>query len=221
MTIDPQRLPPIEQRALALAGLVQSALLVEHSAFGKNTPESGLSLLYQSVYITDPNDFKDIVPEMEALTPGIRFLQQMLQKQPDESEKRILSYVLNVIQLERKLCKRSDLLDTLGQALQQLQARYADPEDRLQPNAIADLAELYRDTVGQLQPRIEVRGDASHLQNPSEADKIRSLLLTGIRFSMLWRQLGGRRWHLVFSQRQILANLNQLYDRLCANQVRH
>lgn len=221
MTTDTQHLSPMEERVLALAALVQAALLVENSAFGKDTPDAALSVLYQSLYTTNPKDFSEIVPDLDALSLGITFLRNVLQKQPNDAENRTLGYVLNVIQLEKKLRKRTDLIDTIIQTFSELEAQYTDAEDRLQPNAIAELAELYRDTLGELRPRIEVKGEPTRLQKAPTAAKIRSLLLTAIRFAMLWRQLGGRRWHLVFGQRQILANLNQLYDRISANPMLH
>ena len=42
------------------------------------------------------------------------------------------------------------------------------------------------------------------LQNPRNAERIRALLLAGIRSATLWRQLGGNRWQLFFSRRKIL-----------------
>lgn len=221
MTIDIENLSSAEIRALALSALVQAALLVEKSAFGRETPDTALNVLYQSLYVTNPGDFTEIIPNLDDLTLGVTYLRKVFQSQPDNADNRTLGYVLNVIQLEKKLRKRPDLLGIITESISALDARYEMPEDRLQPNAIAELAELYRKTLGELRPRIEVKGEASHLQDAPTAAKIRSLLLTGIRFAMLWRQLGGRRWHLVFQQKQILANLNRLYDRLSANQLLH
>jgi high frequency lysogenization protein len=44
-----------------------------------------------------------------------------------------------------------------------------------------------------LSPRIMVNGDPAHLNNPENANRIRALLLAGIRAAMLWRQSGGGR----------------------------
>ena len=42
------------------------------------------------------------------------------------------------------------------------------------------------------------------------ADLIRALLLAGIRSAFLWRQLGGRRWKLLFRRRRLLALSREL-----------
>jgi CII-binding regulator of phage lambda lysogenization HflD len=61
------------------------------------------------------------------------------------------------------------------------------------------LAALYQDTISRLTMRIHVKGVPEHLRKQAVADKIRALLLAGIRSALLWHQLGGRRWHLFVS----------------------
>jgi high frequency lysogenization protein len=45
-----------------------------------------------------------------------------------------------------------------------------------------------------------VTGNPTYLQNTATADKVRALLLAGIRAAILWRQVGGQRWHLLFKR---------------------
>ncbi|MES3006467.1 MAG: DUF489 family protein [Pseudomonadota bacterium] len=73
------------------------------------------------------------------------------------------------------------------------------------------LAMLYQDTISKLTFRIHVKGNVEFLKDPKVADSIRALLLAGIRSSLLWHQLGGRRWHLIVYKKRI---------RDCATQVR-
>ncbi|HKM37225.1 MAG TPA: DUF489 family protein, partial [Thiopseudomonas sp.] len=40
------------------------------------------------------------------------------------------------------------------------------------------------------------------------AAKVRALLFAGIRSARLWRQLGGRRWHLLTKRGAMLHELN-------------
>jgi high frequency lysogenization protein len=74
----------------------------------------------------------------------------------------------------------------------------------LDPSLLASLAAIYSDTVSHLSPRIIVKGEPLHLKNPDNQNRIRSNLLAGIRAAMLWRQVGGRRWQILFGQRQLL-----------------
>jgi len=42
------------------------------------------------------------------------------------------------------------------------------------------------------------------------ANKIRTLLLAGIRAAVLWRQMGGNRWQLLFSRKDIINDAKML-----------
>ena len=75
---------------------------------------------------------------------------------------------------------------------------------KLHPNLLAHLADIYSQTVSQLQPRIMVKGEPNYLQNPDNQNRIRSLLLAGIRAAWLWRQVGGSRWRIVFGRNKLL-----------------
>jgi high frequency lysogenization protein len=48
------------------------------------------------------------------------------------------------------------------------------------------------------------------LQMEHVADRIRALLLAGVRLAWLWQQLGGRRWHLILRRRTVLVGLRAL-----------
>ena len=95
--------------------------------------------------------------------------------------------------------------------LQQLADGIRASKERLQhypllhPNILAGMAGLYTDTISTLQPRIMVQGEPLHLQNPENANRVRALLLAGIRSSMLWRQCGGHRFQVIFSRGRQLA----------------
>jgi high frequency lysogenization protein len=74
----------------------------------------------------------------------------------------------------------------------------------LHPNLLAYLADLYSRTVSQLKPRVMVQGDPRFLENPDNQNRIRALLLAGIRAAWLWRQVGGSRWKILFGKKQLL-----------------
>ncbi|MEE3191683.1 MAG: DUF489 family protein, partial [Pseudomonadota bacterium] len=97
--------------------------------------------------------------------------------------------------------KAPGMLDALGQGIQQA-SRQAEHFSNAHPNTIAALADLYKQTLSQLSFRIRVTGNPTYLQNAGTADKVRAILLSGIRAAILWRQVGGRRWQLLFSRRR-------------------
>ena len=71
------------------------------------------------------------------------------------------------------------------------------------PTVIAAVAQLYQDTVSTFSFRIQVTGEPRHLQNSDNANKVRALLLAGIRAAILWRQVGGKRWQLLLFRSRV------------------
>ena len=59
---------------------------------------------------------------------------------------------------------------------------------------------LYQDTISTLGPKIMVSGEQPHLSNERNANKVRALLLAGIRSAVLWKQCGGSRWQFLFGR---------------------
>jgi high frequency lysogenization protein len=54
-----------------------------------------------------------------------------------------------------------------------------------------------------------VRGDVNYLKNELIACKVRAALFAGIRSAVLWRQVGGKRWHLLFRRKHIAKAIAQ------------
>ena len=79
------------------------------------------------------------------------------------------------------------------------------------------LATLYQDTISRLAHRIQVEGQMDYLQNEYVANRVRSLLLAGIRSAVLWHQLGGRRWRLIFYRKRVQETAGSLRRRLLAS----
>lgn len=68
---------------------------------------------------------------------------------------------------------------------------------------------IYTDVVSQLHPKIMVRGSHGYLSQPSVANRIRAVLLAGIRAAFLWKQVGGSRWQLLFKRGSYLRAADQ------------
>ena len=117
--------------------------------------------------------------------------------------------------LERKLNRKPSMLQAIRDGIQEASVQ-AVHFSRTHPNVIARLADLYSNTISTLGPRIMVRGEPSLLHDPQNANRIRALLLSGIRAAVLWRQLGGNRIWLLFARKRILGTAAQLSASLIA-----
>ncbi len=80
----------------------------------------------------------------------------------------------------------------------------------LHPSIIANLAQAYVDTAGQINPRILVRGNAEAFKDTAHTNRIRASLFTGLQMAHLWRQLGGSSWNMIFSKRKLLQDIQDL-----------
>ena len=117
-------------------------------------------------------------------------------------------YVVAIMQIEGTLRRRPAMLDDIRQGIDAARAQMKffendTPADAVHPLLMEKLAQVYSQTISTLTPRIMVSGEHGHLANPAIAAKVRTALLAGIRSAVLWRQLGGRRWQLLFSRAKI------------------
>ncbi|MCV5888715.1 DUF489 family protein, partial [Escherichia coli] len=82
--------------------------------------------------------------------------------------------------------------------------RQSEHFELLDDQMISNLASIYLDVVSPIGPRIQVTGTPSVLQQTASQHKVRALLLSGIRSAVLWRQVGGKRRHLIFGRKKMV-----------------
>jgi high frequency lysogenization protein len=193
-------------RVIALAGVLQAADLVRDIArrgqARSDDVETGLASLIQ----IDAASSADIYGGIARLRTGLRLLEQQLE-QPRDME--LTRYVLALLGLERKLARRPELLDAIRAGIEDAIRNLPHfPVDH--SNTIARFADLYLNSLSTLSPRIMVSGDPAHLSHPENANRIRALLLAGIRAATLWRQSGGGRLTLLLRRNPLLRETRRL-----------
>lgn len=199
-----------EQQVTTLAAVVQVATLVEKLARTGDVPNSDTKMLLNAIFVQSPQRFEDVYHhEHQELDIGLNRLNIILGQSSVRISPDIARYTLSLLHLENKLRKQPDMLNALGSGIQNA-SRQAEHFGLLHENTIGSLADLYKDTLSKLSFRIQVTGNPTHLQNPHTANKVRTLLLAGIRAAILWRQCGGRRWHLLVKRKSYLNTLAQL-----------
>ncbi|KQQ59865.1 DNA repair protein [Pseudomonas sp. Leaf127] len=201
---------PIQEQLIALGGVFQAAILVDRLAKTGQVSEADLGCMLGSLLVLDPKDTLDVYGgNDQCLREGYRALASALERDPGTLQREPLRYALSMLGLERQLAKRDDMLGVIGKRLPQIQSQ-VEHFGIAHENVIAAAGALYQDTLSTLRQRIQVHGDMRNLQQPSNASRIRALLLAGIRSARLWRQVGGHRWQLVFSRRKLLKELYTL-----------
>lgn len=188
-------------RVLALAGLFQAVSLVRAIAHEGHCLEAPMAASIDSLFRFDAAHTAEVFGGIRGVVHGLEVLQSQLRGRASR-DLEISRYAATVMHLERKLNRNESLLDKIHQgivATERQVSHFHSGHDAV----IAGLAEVYRDTIGNLFPRVMVRGERNYLELPRNAERVRALLLAAIRATVLWRQLGGRRLGLVFAQRRL------------------
>lgn len=198
-----------KEQAAALSGIFQAAGLVERLARTGQIDDAQMEPLLQSLFVTSPDNVEMVYGGYENLFMGRKILKDVLQRQTEAIQGDTVRYALTLTHLERKVSNNRKMLGEISQRLERCQEQ-VDHFGLIHENVIASLASLYLDTVSTFKTRVQVSGDLRHLQVPANAEKIRAILFAGIRSTILWRQTGGSRWHLLFNRKKLLDGLARL-----------
>lgn len=203
-----------EDQMIALAGIFQSAAIVQQIARTGDVPSDAFMSSINSIFMLDPPDTLSVFGDLRDLRLGLDVLDALLAKKETGRYAETFRYAVGLIHIEKQLRNNPDLLSILRSRLEQTR-NHLELFDNgtLHPNVIAKLAALYVDTMGTFNYRIQVKGDPSFLQRDEVAQKIRASFLAGVRAAMLWRQMGGSRLQFLIGKRKMLTTLRDLQKR--------
>lgn len=195
---------------LALSGVCQAAKLVQQLAQQGDVDQQTLEVTLKTLLQTSPENTLAVFGEHERqLKLGLEtLLEQLNGGSPDLSR-----YWISLLALEGKLNKNTDAKVELGRRIQLLPTQLQHYQ-LLDEQMLSTLASIYVDVISPLGAKIQVTGSNFHLQQLSIHHRIRACLLAGIRCAVLWRQVGGNKWQLLFSRRKIRTMAQQIYSSL-------
>ncbi|MBB1487700.1 high frequency lysogenization protein HflD [Oceanospirillum sediminis] len=196
-----------QEQAVALAGVFQAAALVHQLANKGMVSQDSFETSIGSILNTDPESTLAVYGDNTyGLNLGMRTLRSFMNKESDANT-HVLRYAMSILYLEKRLRKNPDMLNAIGQRLDQIKMQ-SNHFSTTHENVIASIASLYQDTISTFSFRIQVQGEPDILRRPGNADKVRALLFAGIRSGILWHQLGGRRWKLLFGRKKVIRALD-------------
>ncbi|MDH3414245.1 MAG: lysogenization regulator HflD, partial [Gammaproteobacteria bacterium] len=150
---------------------------------------------------------------LAGLKNGLSTLAEQLDRRDRKPDPELTGYAANLMFLERKLSGLPWMLQTLRQEIEA--ARRVAEQSNLEDQAvIANLAHAYSQTISRLSPRILVHGDPGLLKHADVANRVRALLLAGMRAAVLWRQVGGSRLRLLFGRKRIVSGAHMALSTL-------
>lgn len=193
-------------RVVALAGLFQAAAQVRDIARHGRVEGETFETAILSIMKIDAPSSDAVYGGLERLAPGLELVVGQLSRRQDME---LTRYVVALLVLERKLSQRPPLLEVLAKGIAEATGKleYFPVTHQV---VVASLAETYLATISTLGPRIMVHGEHLHLNRTENAEKIRCLLLAGIRAAWLWRQSGGGRFTLLFRRRPLALEAERL-----------
>jgi high frequency lysogenization protein len=198
-------------RTIAFAGICQAVALVQRVAKDGYCDSDAFETSIKAITNMNPSSTLDVFGVESDLKVGLECLVKGIDSTPSGSE--ITRYIISLMALERKLNGRNDAMSQLGDRLQMV-SRQLEHYELLDEQMISNLASVYLDVISPIGPRIQVTGTPAVLQQTGTQQKVRALLLSGIRSAVLWRQVGGKRRHLVFGRKKMIEQAQILLARM-------
>lgn len=199
---------PTQNQAIALAGVFQALHLVDQVATTGYLRTEDFETCVKSLFATNPECTLEVYGTLPKLAIGFEQLEKLLQGSPDRQQKQLIQYGVAVNRLAKQLMRTPKMLGTIAQRLDNAK-RQAEQFGVSHDNVIANIADLYSQTISTFSYRIQVRGEYNYLQQKRVADQVRTLLLAAIRAAILWQQNGGSVWKLIFSRASLSKAVEQ------------
>jgi len=199
----------IQDQTMALAGVFQAAQLVQQVARQGKVSGAIMESSLETLFKFDSRNVDDVYGGVAGISLGLKTLCQQMRGDASQQDMEITRYVISLLHLEKKLRKNQRLLARIADGLQNTQNQM-EYFSLTHENVLANLGSLYQETVSTLLPRIIVQGDQNLLSQQANANKIRAILLAGIRSAFLWQQTGGNKLKFLFMRKKYLQAAEQL-----------
>ena len=195
----------LDDRVLALAGLVQALVQVRRIADTGQAESAQVAPVLGSVFRIDAADTEAVYAGAGNLRDGLRTLRGYLAD--GNKDEGLGKLALAVLQLERRFVREADVIRKVQSGVQGLSGS-AERLGASHPEVVAGLGSLYAETVSTLKPRVMVQGNPHYLGQAGVVAEIRALLLSALRSAVLWRQVGGSMWDFLLRRRELAAAID-------------
>ena len=213
-----------QQRCLALSAVFQAATLVTQLAQHGHCDERAYNSLIDTLFVFEADSTLAIYDNnLNNIDMGLKQIQHLSKQSASPHFTNTARYALSMISLQKHAQKSPQMLDMMRSRLEHMQYKHehfvASGEEAV--TELADgLSNLYQETLSTLKFRIQVQGNMEKLTNKQISDKIRALLFAGFRSALLWHQLGGSKWQLIFKRGELERAAEQLL-KLSSSQSLH
>ncbi len=203
-------------QTIALAGVFQAAALVKQWAYHGQVDEPAFLRSIHSLLDLDPADITAVYGDLKDLKLGLVTLIDFFQQKSSQRDKEIASYFVGLLIVQRNLKNNPQMLKKIHDRIPFVSTQIQHFGNN-HPTVIANIADIYSSTLSQMKYRIHVQGNRVYLEQEAGINKIRALLLAGVRAALLWQQLGGRLYQLFIFRNRIKTAAQQLLTQINEN----
>jgi high frequency lysogenization protein len=158
-----------------------------------------------SILILDAVNTQSVFAGLKGVSCGMSLIASGVMSSAKMDDVEILRYAMSLIHLSNQLQRDDERFSKFAQRIERLSAV---DEDQL----LEACSEVYKDFISELRPQIIVQGEQGFLQSEFVPNKVRTLLLAGIRACVLWQQVGGSRFRLLWERRKYQLSAQELLN---------
>lgn len=200
----------IDDQLIAMAGMTQAVGLIQTLAYeGRVADQPALEASIGSLFVFDAPDTASIYGGLSGVRFGMKRLAELLtgkSRAPRDLE--LTRYLVTLFAITKAFRRDPAMGETLFRRLEELKPAF--DEHGADSGLMADLNNLYRSTLSHLPQKFVINGEKHHLEDMATASTLRALLLAGLRATILFDQVGGRRWRLLFMRRRYVDGAQRL-----------
>ena len=184
---------PIEERTIALAGVIQACQQVQKLAREGFADHLDFDSSLQSILVLDAMSTPAVFGGIQGVRSGLQTLSQGLLKSPQASDIELLRYVMAILNLQSQLYHDEQKFSAFANSVERLSA--SDKDD-----LVDACSEVYQEFISVMRPQIIVQGEQEQLQKEDVPPQIRTMLLAAMRSAVLWQQKGGGKFRMLWEQ---------------------
>lgn len=200
----------MKDSTIAFAGMLQAGELVRQTATSGHCSGTAAAVSVGSIFKRSPQTTADVYGGAAGVRVGLQVLTELFSARQKHESMPALNYALGLTKVYKELQRQPARLQAMGNDLDLVEKAWRDSDEALDDSVIAQLADVYKRQISTLRFRLAVSGKPQILKQPEKAAFVRAILLAGLRSAILWHQVGGRQWQLIFRRGKMLQEARSL-----------
>ncbi|NVJ68099.1 MAG: high frequency lysogenization protein HflD [Gammaproteobacteria bacterium] len=196
---------------LALAAVCQAIDCVQSIARNGQANKDDMDTLLRATLKLDAKSPEEIYGSYKDLHTGFKAIVAQLSGNKTDAD--FGRYLVNILSLEKQFISHQKMVGLMTAKINQANRlfNYQDNDD-VTSDLVQQLATAYKETISTLSTKIQVTGNSKYLEQSTNQNLIRALLLSAIRSAVLWRQLGGKKRQFIFNKNKIVETAKAFID---------